>query len=117
MDNLGYDLMRPLVTGAQGFLGNRLVALLKGNYENVISTGHRKNNDQIQCDLMDPKGVQNLIDINKPDIIIHCAATVPKIHDDYNKNIYHDDLVMLSNIIIANLWIKPFPTKVSSPSS
>ena len=99
MDNLGYDLMRPLVTGAQGFLGNQLVGFLKVNYENVISTGRRKNNDQIQCDLMDPKGVRNLIDNNKPDIIIHCAATVPKKHDDYNKNIYHDDLVMLSNII------------------
>tara|TARA_B100001094_G_C18148707_1_gene782359 strand:- start:362 stop:1210 length:849 start_codon:yes stop_codon:yes gene_type:complete len=102
MDNLGNDLIKLLVTGAKGYLGKQLVDFLRLNYEHVFSISRLKESNHIQCDLINFEEVKNLIFSIKPDLIIHCAATVPKSIDDYNKNIYSNDKKMLSNILIRS---------------
>jgi len=99
VDNLEYDLMRILITGAQGFLGGSLFNLLNTNSGEIIPTGRKNKKNYIKCNLVKKKEVNKLISNSNPEIIIHCAATVPKKKVDYNKSIYQDDLIMLSNII------------------
>lgn len=75
--------MRYLVTGAQGFLGAQVVRALRADGVEVVSTGRRPDENIIYCDLLVEKEVERLIYRVKPDCILHCAAHVPKTHEEY----------------------------------
>jgi dTDP-4-dehydrorhamnose reductase len=60
--------MKLLVTGAAGMLG-RDVMLAAGNAgHDVVGFGH------IELDVTDPAGVSKKLDLERPDVVIHCAA-------------------------------------------
>ena len=60
-------MSKMLVTGASGFLGRRVVAFYKDTYE-VIAPSHKA------MDITDEEAVNSVFQIDRPDIVIHCAA-------------------------------------------
>lgn len=93
--------MRVLVTGAQGYLGCQLVDILLKNHEFcVIATGRTAAQNIVPCDLLKKSEVQYLIGEALPDLIIHCAAHVPKRLEEYNnKNTFEINIDMMHNIL------------------
>lgn len=85
-----------LITGAKGFVGKSLIQYLKNlNYINLIEL-----NGKTQCDLTNQRFVQYLIDLHKPDIVIHTAARVGGI----GANMENPGLFMYENLVMgANL--------------
>jgi len=79
-----------LVTGAGGYLGGRIVEECKKDAVPVIGVYSKNRKNNIECDLLDPKDVENLFDNIKPKCIIHCAASVPKITKDNLEGGYQD---------------------------
>lgn len=67
--------MKYLITGADGQLGRALNRELAGDNEiTVINTGRQEKSD-IRClDITDQEGVNRLVDEERPDVIINCAA-------------------------------------------
>ena len=67
---------RILVTGALGQIGTELVEALQDKYgkQSVISTDVREANGCIQLDVMDRKGIENLIRSEEITDIYHLAA-------------------------------------------
>lgn len=85
-----------LITGAKGFVGQNLVQHLKNlHYHNLIEL-----NGKTQCDLTNQRFVQYLIDLHKPDVVIHTAARVGGI----GANMENPGLFMYENLAMgANL--------------
>lgn len=66
---------RVLVTGATGLLGRSLCRQLRDDGWNVIATGFRRAPPQmLRCDLTNEDQVHELIQVHKPEVIVHCAA-------------------------------------------
>ncbi|MGQ0666824.1 MAG: NAD-dependent epimerase/dehydratase family protein [Nitrospiraceae bacterium] len=80
---MGNDLVRILVTGAASYLGQHVLANLKGKRLACVATS-RSGRVGAACDLADRGAVRDLLDRVKPSVIIHCAAVVPKSASDYN---------------------------------
>ena len=67
--------MRILVTGANGFIGKKLVNYLTGKKHHVIPLQRNKNDNKCSCDLLDPIETKKTLEkIGPVDIIIHTAA-------------------------------------------
>ena len=105
MDNLGNALVRKaavskvLVTGAQGYLGAKIVSQLRHHGLHPILTGRRAAENIHVCDLLNKSNVHKLFNLVTPDLVIHCAAYVPERFEDYN-----DDETARKNLtIIENL--------------
>ncbi|MDE1243120.1 UDP-glucose 4-epimerase family protein [Vibrio aestuarianus] len=76
--------MKVAVTGATGFLGKALVESLKKKSVQVIQIGrgknHKVNGEHIYIKTIDSSSQYNL-SVNKPDVIVHCAARVHVMND------------------------------------
>lgn len=68
---------RILITGAQGFLGRKVVEALGTSGIDILPLGRRKEPGSLTCDLSDPSSVEQVIGREHFDMIIHCAAHVP----------------------------------------
>ena len=77
--------MKVLVTGGAGFIGSHVVdKLVRKNFDVVIvddfSTGKRKNINEraqlYQCDIMNEKALDDVINAENPEIVIHHAAQI-----------------------------------------
>jgi len=88
------------VTGAGGYLGKKIVSNLKSKGTDVIPIVRSITHEgEVICDLTNSEMVNDVINENNIDIIIHCAASVPKAFDDYNKHeMYESNVKMLENI-------------------
>lgn len=81
---MGYGLMRILVTGAGGYLGSHIVAVLSKMDITVIASGRQQAEGMLACDLASLYEAKALVLETTPDCIIHCAAHVPKGTDEYD---------------------------------
>lgn len=73
--------MRVLVTGASGFVGGHLLALLRrAGHDPVAAGGPRDGAPFVPLDLLDPEGVRAAVAAAAPDAIVHLAgqAFVPQ---------------------------------------
>jgi nucleoside-diphosphate-sugar epimerase len=82
VDNLGHDLSLILVTGASGYLGSRILSLLRAKGLEVIGVA-RNTRGLISCDLTNGDAVKSLMRDFRPVTVIHCAALVPRSAVDY----------------------------------
>ncbi len=95
--------MKCLITGANGYLGRKLVALYKGSTHQVIEVVREPSGHQLGCDLTDVKQVHHICNLAQPDLIIHCAAFVPRALKEYeNAVLSKKNIWMLENIISAS---------------
>lgn len=92
--------MNILVTGASGYLGSRLLSEIDKDSYNKYGVSSYKTKKTEGCDLTVIDNVKALIDRNEPDLIVHCAAVVPKQMSDYDDfSLGKSNLLMTKNII------------------
>ena len=77
------DPMRIVVTGAQGYLGAKVLSRLTAKGVSVIPIGRRRGSGVLVCDLSKPDEVRRALAPVHPDRIVHCAAYVPNTLDEY----------------------------------
>ena len=66
-----------LVTGADGFLGEEVIEIIKQNNFDYISVSRKNTGENYElCDLSSPVDVYKLLEKTQPDVIINLAATV-----------------------------------------
>ncbi|WP_415911812.1 NAD-dependent epimerase/dehydratase family protein [Neptuniibacter sp. QD37_11] len=75
--------MRVLVTGAAGFLGAELSRRLATNSSVDLYPMTHSPGGRVYCDLLDQDAVNLVFKQVTPDIVVHCAAEVPKREADY----------------------------------
>lgn len=80
---MGHGLGPVLVTGASGYLGQRVLArITTGPWECVPTSRDGRVGEP--CDLTDAGAVRTLLERTRPSVVIHCAAVVPKSQADYH---------------------------------
>ena len=86
---------RILVTGSSGFLGREVVRQLKEKCDNIIDCPHQ------HYDLRYEDDIKRIINYTKPQIIIHCAATVGGIGDIKARpgEMFYDNMQMGINLM------------------
>ena len=62
-----------LVTGASGFLGTKIMSILKGDF-NIIGTDRDESRGNSKMDITDANEVSSMIHKIKPDVVLHLAA-------------------------------------------
>lgn len=95
--------MKIVVTGANGYLGQTVVKILGKNHLQVKEVVRNPTPGKFSCDLLEKRAVlelaQKLVD---PDVIINCAACVPKSFEEYqNVNFLSRNTTIIENIILA----------------
>lgn len=80
---MGHDLGRVLLTGASGYLGQRVLARITTGPWGCVPTS-RDGRVGESCDLTDAGAVRTLLERTRPSVVIHCAAVVPKSQADYD---------------------------------
>lgn len=94
--------MRVFITGANGYLGKHIAAVIKQTTHEIVEVVHRYDGEKIVCDLNNQAAVKKLFDSNAMDLVIHCAAFVPKSREEYNDVIFSENnAAMLKNIILS----------------
>jgi nucleoside-diphosphate-sugar epimerase len=80
---VGHDLGPVLVTGASGYLGQRVLARMHAGRWDCVPVSRDGRVGQ-PCDLTDAGAVRTLLARTRPSVVIHCAAIVPKSQTDYH---------------------------------
>ena len=83
MDHLGHVLNPVLVTGASGYLGKRILKLLREKGIESLGLGRSLGCD-IVCDLCDKNALTKVFLKYQHCAVIHCAAVVPHSGNSYN---------------------------------
>lgn len=94
--------MNYLVTGAQGFLGAKVLEALRAAGCRVTATGRHETNDVAGCDLTVASEVSHLVKKTSPDLIIHCAAHVPKKIVGYQDVPSANESLLMVKMLIAS---------------
>ena len=66
--------LRVLVTGADGFVGRHLTALLRQRGHEVVGADRQGGEDGLEMDVRDPLAVRGAVELVRPDAIAHLAA-------------------------------------------
>ena len=80
---MGDDLTTTLVTGASGYLGSRVLRLLRARGVEAIGVARSTHPGLLACDLADPRAASELLRSVQPTAIVHCAAVVPRHAEEY----------------------------------
>ena len=65
---------RLLITGASGFVGGYAAATFAAHGYDVVRAGHQGHALDIALDLLDESNVQAVVDLARPDYVLHLAA-------------------------------------------
>jgi nucleoside-diphosphate-sugar epimerase len=103
MDYMGPTLKKKvLLTGANGFLGKCLASELIKYGIDLIKTTRQESLDSSACNLASEYEVATLINKFSPDLVVHCAAFVPKTIKEYEgERLSFRNKIMLKNILNA----------------
>lgn len=66
-------MARVLVVGAYGMLGSTLLPLLREGGHETVAAG-RSEEAQVRLDLLDAKGIANVLHTQQPDVVVNLAA-------------------------------------------
>jgi GDP-4-dehydro-6-deoxy-D-mannose reductase len=66
--------VRVLVTGARGFVGRHLTAVLRARGHDVVEADRGAHEDALTVDVTDPLAVRAAFDLARPDAVAHLAA-------------------------------------------
>ncbi|MBQ6220934.1 MAG: dTDP-4-dehydrorhamnose reductase [Methanosphaera sp.] len=66
--------MKYFITGGSGLLGERLTTVSNSEDELVLSHNSNPTSNTIKCDITNEEEVRKVLNREKPDVIIHCAA-------------------------------------------
>ncbi len=122
------------ITGGSGFIGSNFIQYLfenelaykvvnldkmtyAGNKENLSSIEHRDNYHFIKGDICDKKAVRNILEKNKPDVVVNFAAEshVDRSIDGPTEFIQTNVVGTLNLLYESNKWLKKLEdTKESS---
>ena len=99
--------MRYLITGGSGYIGSRLVERLarREGVERILicdirpPRAFRPKVEFEQLDVTDKSRVRELIEREKPDVLIHLAFVLNPIHDEFR--MYHIDVGGTQNVLEA----------------
>lgn len=80
---------RYLVLGASGVLGSRLFEFMKVTRTVAGTYFTRRIPGCIQCDLTDPSSLRRVMEITKPDVILHAAGMTRPDQCEANKDTAH----------------------------
>lgn len=72
-----------LIVGAQGFLGRQITGKLIDPSIKLSLSGRREEEGFFYCDLLSISDVKRLVNFTNPDLIINCAAFVPRNFSQY----------------------------------
>lgn len=112
MDHLGNDLTPVLVTGASGYLGARVLAILGTSGIDAVGTSRSAGHGLMECDLCDDSAVARLMDMVRPRSVIHCAARVPR-----DAAGYADPVLASANSRMLDGLLENRPRRFVFPSS
>jgi nucleoside-diphosphate-sugar epimerase len=103
MDYMGPTLKKKiLLTGANGFLGECLASEFIAYGVDLIKTTRQKVPGSSSCNLASEYEVTTLINKFSPDLVVHCAAFVPKTAKEYESEMLSfRNKIMLKNILNA----------------
>ncbi len=94
---MGNDLTPVLVTGAAGYLGGRVLALLQAQGCPAVGVTHDR------CDLLDPAAVKALVAAHPTSMVVHCAAVVPRSPGEYvGEEAAARSVAMVENLVAAH---------------
>lgn len=90
--------MKIIILGSSGMLGSCLKNKLVANNE-VIGISRKTKNDKYECDFKNLKALENILDKEKADIIINCAAITDLQYCEKNINEAFSVHYYLSNFL------------------
>lgn len=96
---MGDALTPVLVTGAAGYLGSRVLALLRARGCPAVGVA-RNGRAGVECNLLDAGAVSALIGAYPGSPVIHCAAVVPRALGDYaSEEAASQSVAMVENLV------------------
>jgi len=110
-------IKKVLITGIDSFTGGYLSSYLKGFGYDVFGTSRKYESGKIyKCDLADISSIVRVIDLIRPDYIIHLAGISSATHDN-SADFYIVNSIGSINILDGLLNARHFPSKVVMVSS
>lgn len=116
-------MIRTLVTGAAGFTGRYLTALLAQRGHEVHGVTHHGNDEPVAgaaslhlADLADRKAIQRVVEEVRPDHVVHLAAIAFVGHDDIAE-MYRANVVGTRQLLDVLAGLKSGPQSVLVASS
>lgn len=91
--------MKILLTGAHGFIGGNLHEYLKDTHT-LLTPTHK------ELDLLDEQATYTYFQNHPVDIVIHCAVVGGSRNEEYEKNMFYDNVRIFFNIVRCKKYFK-----------
>ena len=92
-----------LITGANGYIGNCLFCFLKKKFNIIgIDKETKLNNKIYKCDILNNKRFNQILEKEKPEIIVHLAAQ-SLVDETISKKKYYKNNVIATNNLIKSM--------------